>query len=139
MSPQDNKERCLQMVAAWNRSDVDGVIAHWAPNVVHYDEDGKPHNVNRLVQTMRDSLVSFPDLRLEVRSIIAEGDRVMLRLTATATHQGEFAGVQPTGRPVTWHYLEELRFDDQGRVVEHWDVFNFAPLFHELGKPVLAP
>jgi C-1 hydroxylase len=47
--------------------------------------------------------------------------------------------VPPTGRPVTWHYLEELRFDDEGRVVEHWDVFNFAPLFRELGKPVLAP
>lgn len=139
MSPLENKKRCLQMVAAWNRGDVDGVIAHWAAEVVHYDEDGKPYDVDRLVETMRGSLRSFPDLRLEVRSILAEGDRVMLRLTANATHQGEFAGVPPTGRPVTWHYLEELRFDDQGRVVEHWDVFNFDPLFRELGRPVLTP
>ncbi|MGW1055678.1 ester cyclase [Streptomyces sp. NPDC001118] len=133
MSLTENKERCLQMVAAWNRWDVDGVVAHWAPDVVHHTADGGRHDTEELIETMRGAVRAFPDLHLEVKSIIAEGDRVMLRITVTATHQGEFLGLAPTGRPVTWHYLEELRFSSQGKVVEHWDVFDFGPLFQELG------
>ncbi|ADU09915.1 ester cyclase [Micromonospora aurantiaca] len=138
MSPLENKNRCLQMVAAWNRADVSGVTEHWAPDVTHYNLDGEPHDTELVLTAMRGSLVSFSDLRLEVRSILAEGDRVMLRLTATATHSGEFAGIPATGRKVTWHYLEELRFNEEGKVVEHWDIFDFAPLFRELGHPAPA-
>ncbi|MCX4717892.1 ester cyclase [Streptomyces virginiae] len=134
MSPADNKRRALEMVAAWNRGDPDGVIAFWAPDAVHHDEDGLPMPADLIADIMRGSLASFPDLHLEAKSIVAEGDRVMLRITVTATHKGDFMGVPATGRPVTWHYLEELRFDDRGQVVEHWDVMNFSPLYRALGK-----
>lgn len=131
---EGNKLRALAMVAAWNRGDVDGVVAFWARDAVHHDEDGGRMDGQELERIMRDSLESFPDLRLDAKSVVAEGDRVMLRITTTATHKGEFMGVPPTGRRVTWHYLEELRFNDVGQVVEHWDVFNFSPLYRELGS-----
>ncbi|MFD7229154.1 ester cyclase [Streptomyces sp. NPDC059881] len=133
LSPADNKRRALDMVAAWNRGEPDGVIAYWAPDAVHYDEDGRPMPAEQIADIMRGSLDSFPDLHLEAKSIVAEEDRVMLRITVTATHAGDFMGVPATGKPVTWHYLEELRFNDRGQVVEHWDVMNFSPLFRALG------
>uniref|UniRef100_UPI0034E057D1 SnoL n=1 Tax=Streptomyces nogalater TaxID=38314 RepID=UPI0034E057D1 len=128
-----NKERCLEMVAAWNRWDVSGVVAHWAPDVVHYDDEDKPVSAEEVVRRMNSAVEAFPDLRLDVRSIVGEGDRVMLRITCSATHQGVFMGIAPTGRKVRWTYLEELRFSEAGKVVEHWDVFNFSPLFRDLG------
>lgn len=134
MSLAENKDRCLGMVAAWNRGDVHGVAAYWAPSAAHYDDEGRTVGNDEVLARMRETIRAFPDVHLDVRSILAEGDRVMVRITATATHQGEFMGLAPTGRPVTWHYLEELRFDDRGRVVEHWDVFNLSPLFRELGQ-----
>ncbi|WP_234311783.1 ester cyclase [Streptomyces griseus] len=127
-----NKERCLQMVAAWNRADPQGVIAHWAPEVVHYDEDGQPYESADMVKLMEGGMAAFPDLRLEVKSILAEGDLVSLRITCTGTHQGTFAGIEATGRKLTWHYVEELRFNEQGMVIEHWDVMNWMPLLREL-------
>ena len=140
MSLTENKERCLQMVAAWNRWDVDGVVAHWAPDVVHHTADGGRHDTGELIETMRGAVRAFPDLHLEVKSVIAEGDRVMLRITVTATHRGEFLGLAPTGRvskdprtALRVHAREELGFSPEGKVVEHWDVFDFGPLFRELG------
>jgi C-1 hydroxylase len=128
----ENKDRCLQMVAAWNRWELDGIIKHWAPDVVHYSED-ESVDTDEMISRMETGLRAFPDLHLDVRSILAEGDRVSLRITITATHRGEYLGIAPTNRTVTWHIVEELRFVD-GRVVEHWDVMNYLPVLKALGK-----
>ncbi|NYH55667.1 C-1 hydroxylase [Nocardiopsis arvandica] len=127
-----NKELCLSMVAAWNRWELDGIIEHWADDVVHYSED-QPVDTDEMVQRMEAGLRAFPDLHLDVRSIIAEGDRVSLRITVTATNKDEFLGRPATGRKVRWFMVEELRFVD-GKVVEHWDVFNYMPMLKELGR-----
>ena len=129
---EENKRRCLNMVAAWNRWELGGIIKYWAPDIVHYSED-KVVSSEDMVTLMEGGLRAFPDLQLEVKSILAEGDRVSLRITVTATHKGEFLGVEPTYQPVSWHLVEELRFVD-GRVVEHWDVINTRPLLTQLGK-----
>lgn len=126
----ENKARCLQMVAAWNRWELDGIIRHWAPNVVHYSEDS-PVDTKEMVSRMEAGLLAFPDLHLDVQSIIAEEDRVTLRITITATHLGAYLGLAPTHRKVTWYIVEELRFVD-GKVVEHWDVMNYMPMLKGL-------
>jgi C-1 hydroxylase len=126
----ENKVLCLQMVAAWNRWELGGIIEHWAPDIIHYSEDRQVPTAD-MISAMEGGLASFPDLHLDVKSIIAEGDRVTLRITVTATHKGEFLGVPATGRKVTWHLVEELRFVD-GKVVEHWDVINYLPILKAL-------
>ncbi|MFF4159696.1 ester cyclase [Streptomyces sp. NPDC001678] len=132
MSLAERKALCLEMVAAWNRGDLAGIVEHWAPDIVHYSEDREVSST-AMIKLMEEGLKAFPDLRLEVKSIMAEEDRVALRITVTATHRGEFFGVAPTGRPVSWHLVEELRFAGT-KVVEHWDVINMRPLLVRLGK-----
>lgn len=127
----DNKDLCLAMVAAWNRWDLSGIIEHWAPDIIHYSEDRQVPTKD-MISAMESGLASFPDLHLDVKSIIAEDDRVTLRITVNATHKGEFFGLPATGRKVTWHLVEELRFVD-GKVVEHWDVMNYLPILKTLG------
>ncbi|MGW4550678.1 ester cyclase [Streptomyces violaceorubidus] len=132
MSMAERKALCLEMVAAWNRWDLNGIIKHWSPDIVHYSEDNEVSSAD-MIKLMESGIKAFPDLQLEVKSIMAEEDRVILRITVTATHQAEFMGVPPTGKPVSWHLVEELRFAD-GKVVEHWDVINMRPLLVQLGK-----
>ncbi|MCP9994234.1 MULTISPECIES: ester cyclase [Streptomyces] len=127
-----NKQIALDCAAAWNRWDVDGVVAHWSPDIRHFSED-RQVDTGQMIAAMRGGLAAFPDLHLDVRSAVAEGDRVILRISVTATHLGDFFGKAPTGRKVRWFMLEELRFDDAGRIIEHYDVFNYLPMLKELG------
>lgn len=131
MSPEENKKRCLMMVAGWNRWDLNGIIEHWAPDVVHHWQ-GQPVKKSFMVEQMQLGLNAFPDLHLDVQSIIGEDDLVSLRIRVTGTHKGAFAGIAPTGRRVTWDMVEELRFVD-GKVVERWDVVNMMPALQAVG------
>ena len=45
-------------------------------------------------------LKAFPDMKVKIESVIAEGDQVVVRWTSTGTHKGEFLGTPPTGRAV---------------------------------------
>jgi C-1 hydroxylase len=126
-----NKEIALACAAAWNRWELDGVLEHWAPDIKHYSED-RPVDTRQMIGAMRAGLAAFPDLRLDVKSIVAEGDRVIVRITVTATHLGEFLGKAPTGKRVTWFMLEELLFNDAGQIIEHYDVLNYLPMLKEL-------
>ena len=44
---------------------------------------------------------AFPDFHNRVEDLVAEGDKVVARLTYTGTHQGEMFGLAPTGRTIT--------------------------------------
>ena len=82
-------------------------------------------------------LAGFPDFRLVVEDMLAEGDRVAVRWTFRGTHAGEFLGVAPTGKPVSMSAIEVNRVAD-GRVVEHWVALDQLGLLHQLGA-VPAP
>ncbi|MEV6175007.1 ester cyclase [Streptomyces sp. NPDC051954] len=128
---QRNKQIALDCAAAWNRWELDGIIKHWSPDIRHFSED-RQVDTQQMIGAMQGGLAAFPDLHLDVKSAVAEDDRVILRITVTATHLGEFMGKAATGRKVTWFMLEELRFDDAGRIIEHYDVFNYLPMLKEL-------
>jgi steroid delta-isomerase-like uncharacterized protein len=60
----------------------------------------------------------FPDMVIQVNDMVAEDDRVVVYWTMVGTHQGELAGVAPTGRTVTGTAISQLRFRD-GKLIEY--------------------
>jgi steroid delta-isomerase-like uncharacterized protein len=79
----------------------------------------------------------FPDLKITVDNIIAEGDFVAVSLTVRATHQGTFLGIPPTGKSVTVSGFEVIRIEN-GKMAEHWggtDTFN---LLQQIGAVISA-
>ena len=75
---------------------------------------------------------AFPDLHFTIEDMIAEDDKVVTRHTMTGTHQGEFMGIAPTGRPIEFTVIDILRLD-QGKIVEHWAVQDRLALMQQLG------
>jgi steroid delta-isomerase-like uncharacterized protein len=73
--------------------------------------------------------VSDPEFRIE--DVIAEGDRVAVRLTTTAVHSGTFMGVPPSGRRYSISEIHIFRIRD-GQVAEHWHEFDRAALVAQL-------
>jgi steroid delta-isomerase-like uncharacterized protein len=78
----------------------------------------------------------FPDLQLTVEDAVAEGDLVAQRVRFAGTHTGEFQGLPPTHRKVTFSGLELNRFVD-GRVAEHWFQLDSLTLLQQLGLMVV--
>ena len=74
----------------------------------------------------------YPDIHLTVEDLIAEGDKVVGRTTITGTQQGEFMGVPPTGRSVTYNEMFIFRVVD-GRVVETWGVVEVYAQMKQIG------
>jgi steroid delta-isomerase-like uncharacterized protein len=77
-------------------------------------------------------LRAFPDLHVAVEDVIAEADKVVSRNTVTGTHQGEYRGLPPTGRSVTYNEIFIFRFAD-GRIVEIWGVVDVFSQMRQLG------
>ena len=80
---------------------------------------------------------AFPDLTWKIDFILADGDLVAGRWTATGTHRGPWAGVEPTGRAMRFSGINVFRFAD-GKVVEIWNHRDDLGLFEQLGAPVYA-
>jgi predicted ester cyclase len=73
-----------------------------------------------------------PDLHVTVEDLIEEGDKVVCRNTVTGTHQGEYMGLPPTGKPVTYNEIFICRFAG-GRIAEIWGVVDVFSQMKQLG------
>lgn len=77
-------------------------------------------------------LDGFPDFTSTVDDVVAEGDTVALRLTERGTHDGEFVGIDPTGRTVEFRAMVFFRPED-GKVAERWTQLDRLGLLGQLG------
>jgi MFS transporter, DHA2 family, methylenomycin A resistance protein len=75
---------------------------------------------------------AFPDLHVTVEDLIAEADKVVGRNTVTGTHHGEYMGLKPTGKPVTYQEIFIFRLTD-GRIAETWGVVDVLSQLKQLG------
>lgn len=74
----------------------------------------------------------FPDDRVEIELITADGDLVSYRATESGTHRGEFLGIPATGKAATWTEIQFFRIAN-GKVVEHWVDVDIYGWFQQLG------
>ncbi len=73
----------------------------------------------RGTEPSRDYVQAFPDLRLTIHDMIAEGDRVVTHLAGRGTHTKEFRGVAPTGKAIGIRMIVISQFE-AARIVEEW-------------------
>jgi predicted ester cyclase len=88
--------------------------------------------VNQMKELVTSFRSSFPDARITIEDIVAEGDLVAARLMEQGTHAGVFQGVQPTGRRVTYGSMTFLRLVD-GKIVDHWGLLDMPSLLQQIG------
>lgn len=75
---------------------------------------------------------AFPDGVVTIQDQIAEGDKVVTRWTAQATHQGDFMGVPATGKQVLMKAIHIHQIVD-GRIAALWEEFDMFGLMQQLG------
>lgn len=136
---QDTKAVVRRYFEAWNAADLDAIDDIVAPDVVGHnpvepmDATG-PDGEKQLIELYH---TAFPDAKLTVEELIAEGDTVAVRYTATGTHEGAFMGIEPTGSTVEIAGFEFVRIEE-GVIAETWGLFDAFGLMQQLGA-VEAP
>lgn len=98
-------------------------------STAHPEDVHGPAGFKREVEELR---AAFPDLTVTEEETIAEGDRVVSRITFQGTHEGEFQGIEPTGESIESEIIAINRFDD-GKVVEAWVQADVMGLMQQLG------
>jgi predicted ester cyclase len=74
---------------------------------------------------------AFPDVHVTINDLIASGDRVGVRFTASGTHLGAFAGIPATGKQVQWTANVIYRIADR-QIIEAWTVWDAAGLLQQI-------
>jgi steroid delta-isomerase-like uncharacterized protein len=118
----------------WNKGNFDAASQYLHPD--HFDHNPPLPRQGQGAQGVIDMIstfrAGFPDLVMTVDEIVAEGDRVVERLTLTGTHTGPFLGLPPTGRAISVKSINVCRIED-GLVRERWGVGDDVAMMEQLG------
>lgn len=135
MSVEQNKVLVRQFVEeVFNRGNMIKIDEFMAPDFVEREElpPGIPPGREgvKMMTTMLRS--AFPDFKATIDDLLAEGDKVVIRQTWSGTQKGEFMGIPPTGRSVSFGVIDVIRFSG-GKAVEHWGLMDSMSLMQQLG------
>lgn len=114
--------------------DLSKITDYVAENAIDHNQfiPGQSQGSEGTKQAYSTVFKAFPDLQVTVEDQIAEGDKVVSRLTMSGTHKGEFMGIPPTGKRGTAKLIDIVRIAE-GKVVERWGIMDQTDLMRQLG------
>jgi len=115
MSLEENKAIIRKMYEAFNKQDLALLDELIAPD--YFDHPRQFRSLESYKRYLTMFYKSFPDSHETIEDIIAEGDKVWIRVKGKGTHKGEHRGLAPTGKKITWEAVSIWRIVD-GKVVE---------------------
>jgi predicted ester cyclase len=134
MSTQSNKEVVRRFteeaINRWNPARMDDYYT--ADFVNHTASPGDDPGRAGLRKFFTQLKAALPDMPFTTEDLIAEGDKVVHRVTIHGTHRGEYLGETPTGKPVTWPYIVIIRMTD-GKFAELWVQGDALGFLQQLG------
>ena len=135
MSEEENVAIILRWLdEGWSKGNLAVADELIDPEFTVHGAGGQPvrsgiEGVKQLVTAWR---TGFPDGRMIVDDIFAEGDKVAIRMHWQGTHTGPFGTIAPTGRTVTVTSIGIDRVAD-GKVVEGWGELDMLGMYEQLG------
>jgi steroid delta-isomerase-like uncharacterized protein len=134
MSETENKiviTRLFEEILNRRKLDLlDDIVA--ADYVDHYPLAGRPPGPARVRLQMQNLFASFPDVDYSLEDLVAEGDLVAARYVLNGTHEGEFMGIEATGKRVTVRGMDFFRVSG-GLIAEYWECLDKLSLLRQLG------
>jgi predicted ester cyclase len=125
MSLEENKALVLRLQEEfWNEGDESVADALLEPNLASRFKEGR-----RAWQQVS------PDFTSVVEDVVAEGNRVVVRVSGRGSHHGSWLGIPATGRQMVWREICIFRVEDR-QIVECWSIGDRLGLVEELGAQV---
>ncbi len=131
---EDNKQVVARFIEEFkNHANHDIVDELMTPGFIHHLKDPRLP-AGRAGMKLLGQVVAggFPDVQATVDELLADGDRVIERTSAAATHTGDFNGIPATGNKVVWTEIHIYRIEN-GKIAEMWSEVDLLGLLVQLG------
>jgi len=117
----------------WNRKDLNAIDDLIAADYVHHDAGSLAANGPAgYRQFVSSYLTAFPDAHFTIEDAFADGENEITRWTIAGTHEGELAGIPPTGRRISVTGISIARIAN-GKIIESWNNWDALGLMQQLG------
>ena len=103
-----------------------------ADNFVHHNWPWASPGVAGLREMMAMVDTSLSDFNSVIEDVIAEGDKVVMRISESGVHTGEMLGIPPTGKSFHSTAIHIIRIEN-GKIVEHWREQDTMGMMQQLG------
>lgn len=132
MSIETNKatvRRCLEQVIGEGRADL---VEEFLVEGIELHGTGLAPGMAKIQRWLTLLDVAIPDRQLTIDDVIAEGDRVVARVTVTGKHLGEIRGIPATGRSISQPSITIFRMAN-ARIAEGWLAADNLSVMQQLG------
>jgi steroid delta-isomerase-like uncharacterized protein len=122
-----------RVIDAYNSRTLEAFDSLLTDDVVLVRDEEKARGREEFKAVLARVRRAFPDLRYRIDDVVVSPDRFALRWEARGTHQGEYLGVQASGRPISYTgiTLYELR---DGRIARVWVSADLLSLLRRLNE-----
>ena len=135
MALEENKAIVRRWVeVVWNQGNVDALDELVSDTYVRHDPNTpEVHGPEEQTQRVAMYRCAFPDLHFTIEDMVAEGEKVVGRLTARATaHKGELFGIPATDKQIMLTMTETYRLAE-GKIDEQWVNMDALGMMEQLG------
>jgi steroid delta-isomerase-like uncharacterized protein len=135
MSTEQNKQLFRQFIEqVFNQGNVSVIDELLAPDFVEREElpPGLPRDREGVRQMTLMLRSAFPDFKATIEDMVAEGDKLVVRMTWSGTQNGEFMGMPPSGKRMSIGVIDIVRMSG-GKFAEHWGLMDSSAMMQQLG------
>jgi steroid delta-isomerase-like uncharacterized protein len=131
MSIRENKALIQRVYTLWNRRELEEAFKYFAPDYVEHPTSGDA-TFKQMKKSTAEFYAAFPDAIATIKDMVAEGDKIAVRVTWEGTHKGEFMGIAPTGKKIniTNHAIFRIT---AGKWAESWATIDGLRFLQQLG------
>ena len=133
MHEERNKELIREFTRIFkNEHDVDGIDHLFDKDFRHHFRASLPPGLEGFKQVGRMMNGAFPDVVVTEEDLIADGDKVVERSSAVATHKGSLMGETPGHNRIHWTEIHIYRVQEN-KIREHWVEMAMMELLQQIG------
>ena len=138
---QENRQIIFSNFEKFNRGDTAAAADDWSDDLTNHGEKVGRSGIKMVLD---DIIRTFPDAKLEIQSIVVDGDMAVVRTLFTGTHRGVgrlpvnggmLIGVEPTGKSFAVNHIHSFRLRDR-KIIAHWATRDDVEMMRQLGLEI---
>lgn len=133
MATEEAKELIQKYVEeVWTKGDINAIEDLTTPGFIYHLGGQPSRDKTKMGQFIKMVHFAFPDWKVKILDIFAEGDKVAIRWNCQATHKGIFRGIPPTGNKINFSG-QNIYAIENDKIAQEWEHMDSLSMLQQLG------